>query len=207
MVKRIVYSLMVGILLLCCAGCAEPAQEPIRVMPEQELITAVTDPEELAAIAERDGITAPEGYHLEKVAIYPDYAVQPSNPKTVWPYTILYRVGDCHSGGFSFYDASNVVNSDWFDGPCEASVEVVGTENAWVDAQTRSAQTAVAAHEEPAVFSITVPEGKKVNIRTYTQYSVLRFDVVNRLTEQTVEEDVWMARPDGRVFIQYTFGV
>ena len=207
MVKRIVCSLMAGILLLCCAGCAEPAQEPVGMPSEQELITTVTDPEELAALAERDGVTAPEGYRLEKVEVYYIYAGQRSNPKTVWPYTILYRIGDCFSVGYAFYDVSNVVNSDWFDGPCEASVEVVGTENAWVDAQTRSAQTAVAAYEEPAVFYTTVPEGKKVNIRTYTQYSVSRFDVVNRLTEQTVEQDAWMAFPDGRVFIQYTFGV
>lgn len=207
MVKRIVCSLMAGFILLCCAGCAEPAQEPVGKLPEQELVSTVTDPEELAAIAERDGITAPEGYHLEKVETYVVYADQLSNPKTVWPYTILYRVGDCYGGGFEFYDASDVVNSDWYEGPCEASVEIMGTENAWIDAQTRAAQTAVAAYEETALFSTTVPDGKKVNVRTYTRYSRLRFEVVNRLTDQTVEQDVWMARPDGRVFIQYTFGV
>lgn len=111
MVKRIVCSLMVGFILLCCTGCTEQAEEPAEIQAEQELISTVTDPEELAASA------------------------------------------------------------------------------------------------ETAAFSTTVPDGKRVNIRTYTRYSKLQFEVVNRLTEQTVERNAWMALPDGRVFVQYTFGV
>lgn len=206
MIKRIACVLMAA-LLLCCTGCAEPADRLPDTQGEPTPQTVVTQPEELAQIAARDGTKAPAGYSLEKVETYLfDESLHVLDPQLAWPYLLLYEVRDCSGCLYEFYRWEDVCSADWFEGPCQMGVTFTGPASAAVDAQTRAARSAAAPYEESGSFSAAVPEGKCVEVRTYIRYRVMTFDLYNRLTDKCVEQDVWIAMPTGIAAVQYTYG-
>lgn len=205
MIKRIACALTVVFLMLCCVSCARTQEEPSGARPEQELLSAVTDLRELAMIAERDNIDAPPGYRLEKVETYTLPCGGLPDLQVAWPYALLYEVGESSGSSFGFYDKRQY-DSDWYEGPCEVSVNFTGPVQAWVDAETRAARAVMAPYEGTVEFSTSVPAGKFVNIRIYNMYGTAQFQVHNRLTQNIVEQDAWMAIPSGRVVVQYTYG-
>lgn len=205
MIKRIACTLTAVFLMLCCVSCARTQEEPSGARPGQELVSTVTDMRELAMIAERDNIDAPPGYRLEKVETYTLPSGGLPDLQVAWPYALLYEVGESSGSSFGFYDKRQY-DSDWYEGPCEVSVNFTGPVQAWVDAETRVARAVMAPYDGTVEFSTSVPAGKFVNIRIYNMYGTAQFKVRNRLTRNTVEQDAWMAILSGRVVVQYTYG-
>lgn len=151
MIKRIACALTVVFLMLCCVSCARTQEEPSGARPEQELLSAVTDLRELAMIAERDNIDAPPGYRLEKVETYTLPCGGLPDLQVAWPYALLYEVGESSGSSFGFYDKRQY-DSDWYEGPCEVSVNFTGPVQAWVDAETRAARAVMARMRERSNF-------------------------------------------------------
>lgn len=195
---------------LSSVGAAERVSEE----SDLQLVSTVTNPEELEKIIEQDNIQVPEGYHLEKVETFVYDGVEPQMEQPIIePRAILYEIRNVrHSPNQFIY--TNEYESDWFYGPCTATETYSQTQEARVDIDTSIGDSTVEAaigfsisqsYTHTRNYTVTVPAGKAVNVRIHMNYTSTMFDIYNKWTGNLKEKDAWAAKPIGLVFKQYTY--
>lgn len=218
MIKRLL-SLLMATVILCLTSITVFAEndsisnQDIITISETQLISSVNDPEKLQEIIEKENLSVPEGYYLEKVETFvysnDDFEFNPE-PE---PQAILYEIKNVrHSPNQFIY--VNQYDSDWFYGPSTISITYSRTNKVEKDIGVSIGNGTVSAavgykvsveYTNSKTFNSSVAAGKKLNVKVHTNYTSTQFDIYNKWTGNLVEKDAWTAKPIGLVFKQYTY--
>lgn len=150
----------------------------------------VTDSDEIQRIQLDDPVEIPEGYHIEEIR-YVTVAFDSAEAATLPPYLQpqlfdKWEVKNVSKDSNEYYFPNNPLTSDWIDGPSSYTetfkYTVTGTYTSDVSVKAEVVEAGVGfsvseGTEFEKSYNISVPQGKKMNLKVYGNYFRYSFDV------------------------------
>lgn len=188
------------------------------VYTEKTQDVCITDQATLEKLAQTKNLQIPAGYHLEcytqSFYVGSEYARAENHRSVVTERTaFLYRIENVSVKSPSFCYASEYAH-DIYQGSAEISTTFTQSKSAkqsiGVPIRNSTVKAAVGyavtdIYTVSKAFSVSVPDGKYLDVKAYPLYRRTAFDIYNRWTGALVQSAAHTDRPIGLLIEQYTY--
>lgn len=179
---------------------------------------SITDPLLLQAQIEKENISVPVGYRLERINCYtyhmPD-AVQSVDPQMQPSASgLLYATKNVFHGTRDFFYPDYPEASNYYEGPATVSEtfsyskSVIVSTSVPLGARTVKSTVGYDAEQFYQVEKLhhtIVPANKKIQNKVYIVYNQTTFDIYNKLTGKLVQQGAYTNKPIGLLIFEYTY--
>lgn len=182
--------------------------------------TIITDTVTLNQIIEDENLEVPEGYELTEVEVLKYSSTDDLNLVTesedlisTFGWLHSYYIGYVSSYGDGYYDSYDY-DADWFDGPCSVNETYSRSDKAEITSSVSLSSSALSAglgynksttFTKSKSFSTTVSEGKKLQVKIWTNLGKYYFKIYDALDDDSYAGYGYSYKPVGLLFKQYTY--